>query len=204
MSAQDSLPVTYALLWPNTAVAAAEALRGARDRAAVEGLAELVYRPRSAKEALAAIAALEGCDDPVVLDALAVAVEGAHSSVRLAAVQALHRRGVASIGSACLQQALTRDESWLVRRAALEALANAQGPGRWDLLVAETDPHWRVRHALIRILLGWGELDELRREIEERLERLDRDPRVRGVREYLRYRWSGLRPPGGTAPKPSD
>src|SRR5262245_7089992 len=62
--------VTYALLRPETAMAAVRALRGNTDRAAVEGLVELIHHPRTAGEAVAAIESLEPSQDPIVLDAL--------------------------------------------------------------------------------------------------------------------------------------
>ena len=53
------------------------------------------------------------------------------------------------------------------------------------LLDAVTDPHWRLRHGLIQVLLAWGETEARRREIEERLARIADSPRVEGVRRYL-------------------
>jgi diketogulonate reductase-like aldo/keto reductase len=193
----EHLRLTHALLRPETAVAAAEALRGALDTAAVEGLVELVHAARSAREATTALSVLEGSDNPIILDALATALDSPHATVRLTAVESLRQRGGGSFAGS-LRRLLLRDESWLVRRAALEALAEL--PERWDILAASTDPHWRVRHALIRRLLRWGEDATQRRQIEERL--TGDDPRTAGLREYLRYRWSG---PSPTAfPEPDD
>ncbi len=61
MSENDLLRITNALLRPQTALAAAQALRGRSDRAAAEGLVELIYPSRTATEAVAAITALELC-----------------------------------------------------------------------------------------------------------------------------------------------
>src|SRR5262249_14628035 len=100
---------------------------------------------------------------------------------------------------------LGRDTSWQVRRAAVGALADVPGPERWHVLDAATDPHWRVRHALIQVLLPWGETDEQRREIDGRLARAEPGARVEGVRAYLRYRWTGRPPeavPAPAAPSP--
>jgi hypothetical protein len=68
MQAEDLLRLTYALLRPETAAAAVRALRGNASRPAVEGLTELIYRPRTATEAVAAIAALESIEDPLIFD----------------------------------------------------------------------------------------------------------------------------------------
>ncbi|HZU35343.1 MAG TPA: aldo/keto reductase, partial [Gemmataceae bacterium] len=81
------------------------------------------------------------------------------------------------------------DSSWLVRRAALQLLASDPGPERWQVLDAATDPHWRVRHALLDVLLRWGENESQHQEIDQRLTRLDTHAPAWGVRAYLRYRW---------------
>jgi hypothetical protein len=166
---------------------------------------ELIYRPRAAREAVAALAALEPCKDAIVLDALNAALDSQHASVRLAAVQGLRRRKAAPI-SASLGRVLGGDESWPVRRAALQALATEPGPDRWRVLDAVTDPHWRVRHALIRVLFRWGQGEAQRQEIDERLAQLGTGARVRGVRAYLQYLWTGRPPesaPPPDAPDPS-
>jgi HEAT repeat protein len=185
--------MTHALLRPETALAAIEALRGMSDRAAVEGLVELLYDTSSARAATAAVSALEGRDDPPVLDALTAALDSPHASVRIVAVQSLHQRRADHVTETFVRL-LTTDESWLVRRAALRALADQPAPDRWRILHAATDPHWRVRHALIRVLLEWGATDESRRDIDQRLAWLGEDVRVEGVRVYLTYRWSGRAP----------
>src|SRR5436309_418871 len=86
------LRLTHALLRPQTALAAVEALRGVQDRAAIEGLVELIYKCFTARTAQAAVTALPPGDNPLVLDALAHALDSPHSSVRLAALEALHER----------------------------------------------------------------------------------------------------------------
>src|SRR5262249_25701051 len=185
--------LTHALLRPDTVLAAIEALRGMSERAAVEGLVELLYDTSSARATTAAVSALEGRDDPPVLDALAAALDSPHASVRIVAVQSLHQRRADHVADHFFRL-LTTDDSWLVRRAALRALADQPAPHRWRILDAATDPHWRVRHALIRVLLEWGDTEESRRDIEQRLARLGEDVRVEGVRVYLTYRWSGRAP----------
>jgi HEAT repeat protein len=190
---EQTFRLTHALRRPETAVAAVEALRGALNQAAVEGLVELVYQPPSARAAIAALSALEPCDSPLVLAALNAALDSLHSSVRLAAVQSLHRRGVTHADEA-LGRLLREDSSWPVRRAAVVALAERPNPDCWNVLDAATDPHWRVRHALIQVLLRWSETDAQRREIDERLAATGNTARIEGLRKYLHWRWSS-RPP---------
>ncbi len=185
---------THALLRAETAVAAAELLSGVRERAAREGLVELALSSTTARPAVAALAALGPSDDPLVVDALGAALGSPHASVRIAAAQGLHARGARRFDEA-LVRVLREDESWLARRAALRALAD--DPGSWRVLAAATDPHWRVRHALIQVLLGRGAGDA-----DERLAGCGAGGRVRGVRDYLHYRWAGEVPAPAAADPP--
>jgi HEAT repeats len=154
------LRLTSALLREGNAVAAAQALHGLPDRAALEALVEQVHRPHSARTALAALDSLEGRTEPIVTDALLAALESPHSSVRVVSLQALTGL-IVPRAARLFRQHLVEDESWMVRRAALRALAALPGPQRWDILAATTDPHWRVRHALIQVLLEWGSANPL-------------------------------------------
>lgn len=191
------LRVTHALLRSETTLDAVRALHGRSERAAVEGLVELVYRHRTAGEGVAAIEALEDSTNPIVGDALCAALDSPHPSVRLAAVQGLQRRRPAR-GNISVRRVLCEDESWPLRRAALHFLASEPGSERWRALDSATDPHWRVRHALIGVLMRWSESVSQRQEIDQRLIQLGTHARVRGVRAYLQYRWSGhvLEPSG--------
>jgi hypothetical protein len=187
--------LSYALRQPATAAAAAEALAGSRDRAAVEGLVELLHAAPSAEAALAAIAALpdpEPALDTLVVDGLCAALASPFSSVRLVAVEALHRRSCSEAIDNVLRL-LHQDPSWMVRRAALRFLAETTAPHCWFFLAAADDPHWRVRHALVQVLLACGEDSARRDEIDQRLATLS-GPRPHGLRTYLRYRWSGELP----------
>jgi HEAT repeat protein len=179
--------LTHALTRPETAVAAAEALRGVSDQAAVEGLVELIAQPSSARAAVVAIAALGGRDTLLTREALAQALESPHASVRVAAAQAMQERPVAD--PVTLARLLRTEESWPVRQAAVEAFTEVPAPERWLILEAATDPHWRVRHALIQVLLEWGETKADRDEIDQRLASSGPNARVQGVRDYLRFRW---------------
>src|SRR5947209_8745949 len=113
---------TLALRRPETATAAAQFLRGASGTAEVEGLVELIYCSEHATPMLAAIAALAEGDRPIITDALLHALASVHNSVRLAAVQALHQRRARGAVPAWVRL-LRRDTAWMVRRAALKALA---------------------------------------------------------------------------------
>jgi hypothetical protein len=190
MSDEYLLRVTRALLRPETTLAAVRALHGRSERAAVEGLVELVHRHRTAGEAVVAIGALDDASSPIVCDALDAALHSPHPSVRLAVVESVQRRGL-SHGHSLLGHVIRADESWPVRRAALHVLAAEPGSERWRVLDATTDPHWRVRHALIGVLLRWGESVSGRQEIDRQLTQLGMSARVQGVRAYLQYRWSG-------------
>src|SRR5262245_22107247 len=143
------LAVTHALSHPDTAEAAALALRGAAGQAEVEGLVELLTDPPSAR---AAWAALAGCPAPTARAALLAALGSPHASARLGAAEALHRSD--DLPVVALTERLRADPSWPVRRAALRALAGAAGEARWGVLLGADDPHWRVRHALVQVLLG--------------------------------------------------
>jgi HEAT repeat protein len=204
MSGEDFPRVTHALLRSETTLAAVRELHGSTERASVEGLVELIYRHRTAAEAVAAIEALEAVTNPIVCDALCAALDCPHPSVRLAAVESLQRRRPAR-GGRLLGRVLREDESWPVRRAALYYLASEPGLERGEILDAATDPHWRVRHALIGVLMRWGESEPQRQEIDQRLAHLATNARVRGVRAYLQYCWSGqvLEPPEEVQAAPS-
>jgi HEAT repeat protein len=196
--------VTHALFQPETALAAVEALRGACGPVALDGLIDLLYEPPSARAAINAITALGGRQEAVVIDALTAALDSPHALVRLAAVESLRQRRQGS--SADLQRSLQRDPSWPVRRAALRALADRPEPDRWLVLAAADDPHWRMRHTLIQVLLEWGDTDARRRDIDARLAPREQDARAQGVRAYLHWRWYGTPLPdrsGVPTPEPS-
>src|SRR5262245_27249937 len=204
MTDNEVLHWSHALLRRESALAAIAALRSCAAQGAVEGLAELIYRGAGARETLAAIDALEGCGRFLVTDALLAALLSPNATVRLASVQALHRRNTPA--GPAFTRLLRRDGSWPVRRAALVALAD-QRDERWEILHAATDPHWRVRYALLRVLLGWGQNGHERDEIQERLTRSGNDGRTEGVCAYLRWRWDGHPPhdgPGTEAPDPRE
>lgn len=186
-NARDVRRLTYALRAPDTAKAAMKRLHGCRLKAAIEGLVEQIHFPHSARTATDAIAALGGCEDPIVIDSLAWALESEHASVRLASLQALEERRVEHL-DAMFERLMLCDPSWLVRRAAVTYLGRRRS-SFWTSLQASDDPHWRVRNAVIQACLRQAK--ELRSEIEHRLARLTSDARRAGVLAYLRYRWAG-------------
>jgi HEAT repeat protein len=183
------LRLTHALRRQETAVAAVHGLRMHDHPAAIEGLVELLDDPPSARAAVAALEALAERDSPLVVGALCQALGSPYAPVRLGAVEALHRRHVAQLDAVI--PLLRADPSWLVRRGAVRAVANAGEPARWHVLIAADDPHWRVRHALIGVLLDWCMTVAGRREVDEHLARLPANVRSDGVRAYLAHRTGG-------------
>jgi hypothetical protein len=201
----DTLRLTHALRRPATAAAAARALalRGATSRAAIEALVEVVEEPPSALAATTAIAALDPVDEPIVLGALNRALGSLRDSVRHAAIAALLRRGVAPAQGALLR-ILREDPVWGNRGAALFALAELPPPENLAIFDAATDPHWRVRHALIRVLAPRGATPDGRLVIEDELDQRAGDARAKGVRDYLRYVWSSDTRPLDTRPQSAE
>jgi HEAT repeat protein len=143
--------LTFVLTQPE-AHAALPCLAATSDPVVVEALVEVLARPHAAPLAPAALALLARCDHPLVEDALIAALDSPLVTVRLPAVEALAQRGNFR-AAARLTGLLQEDESWLVRRAVVRALAGHPEPARWQMLLAADDPHWRVRHALIGVLL---------------------------------------------------
>jgi HEAT repeat protein len=179
------LRLSHALRRVDTAAAAVEALRGHEHPAAVEGLLELLDNPPSPRAALAALRALDERDGPLVVDALRQALGSAYAQVRVAAVEAVQRRG-APLAAEAVLRLLRTDPSWPVRRAAVRALGDVGAAQRWGVLSADDDPHWRVRHALAGVLLRWDAVE--REEVEFRLALLPAGTRVEGLRAYLAHR----------------
>ncbi len=194
------LSVTLALRKPDTALAAIEALRPLiPDKVTIDGLAELVFADPSAKAVAAALEAIADVDDPVLPIVMRRALTSRFAQVRLAAVQ-WWGRGVPDPG---VVQVLRTDPSWPNRRAALLALADQDDDDRWQVLAAADDPHWRVRHALVRVLTGWGKDDRRREEIERQLG-TNPTPRPTALLAFLRYAWTGAEPADWSAFTPPD
>jgi aryl-alcohol dehydrogenase-like predicted oxidoreductase len=213
----ESRRLAFLLQRSETAHAAIEALRGATDRISVEALLDLIHAGPSAALVTAAIDALEAARQPIVLDTLTTLLESSWPSVRAAAIVALRPRltesGVSRTQLEYVRQELARlvneDESWTVRRQALAAwfeltpdVEFAQGN---LLAVAATDPHWRVRHALIEQVLNHPRrrTTQLIAFVHTKLAEAMADARAEGVLKYLRWQWSssGRSPPEALSQK---
>lgn len=202
ISPENVLSVTAALRQKKTTLAALEAITPPKSRAEVEALVELLADPPSAKAATLAVSALELCDDSIVIDGLLDALDCPYAWSRIAAIQGLQQRSVTRAKDR-LTHILKCEGSWIVRRAALEALASFPEPDRWQILSARDDPHWRVRHALIRHLTQWGEDDTERDWIERRLlAGAEENVIVKGVWRWLQFAWHDQDPEAFPSPPP--
>src|SRR5262249_44069491 len=155
----------------------------------------------SAREALAAVSALHGRDDPLARDALSAALAGPHPSARLAAAQAL--RPHAPHCTAPLTHALAHDPSSLLPPAALQAPPAPPPPppppARGGGPAPPPPPPGPAPPPLTRVPPRGGGAGRAPPEPAPRLAPGGHgrpacgtpDPRARGVRDYLRYRWSG-------------
>jgi Aldo/keto reductase family len=182
--------LTHALRGPHAAQAVRQ-LRGVSELATVEALVETVYLSPSGRLVESAIEILADLASPpeFAIDAFGNALESDQAPVRVAGITALQKccdhRFIDVIA-----RLLRRDGSRMVRVAALNMLANAAEPVCWRIFDAADDPHWRVRHALIQILLGLGTDPSRRGWIDNELNR-PRNMRRAGIWEYLAYCWSG-------------
>lgn len=192
------LAVAAALRDSATALAAIRELTGRPERIAIEGLLEVVIAAPSVRLTQAALAALEPSDYPLVRDAARATLASRFAPVRQAAVQLIHRRGWNDFDDE-LRDVLRSDSSWPTRRAAVQAIADRPDPVRWNVLIAADDPHWRVRHALVRVLLGWGTNEVDRAMVRNHLVKQCGEARSRGVAAYLEWTWSGSEPPSWKA-----
>ncbi len=189
----EEFQLAYSLRHPQRWAIAMKQLHGKPHKAVLQGLIELLHNPPSANAAKMVIAALEDFSTSPVIEALEFALGSGYASVRLAAIRALQTRGDATT-TPVMSRMLSRDSSWLVRRTAVEFLSLVPSEQKWDILKAATDPHWRVRHALIQVLLKWSDSESSRDEISSRLKHLGSDARVKGLIRYLEFRQTGNLP----------
>lgn len=175
---------THALLYPDTLEAALQCMPEEEHPAIIEALVEVVDEAPTARSAKLALNALLPFEHPLVDSIIRESLESPHAMVRIKAVEAVNQSQVQDCESQ-LSQMLRRDESWLARRGALRALANSASH-REDIFQAADDPHWRVRHALIQVLIEC----EDRQWIDNQLSQHN-DPRAKGVRDYLIWKWTG-------------
>jgi HEAT repeat protein len=197
LSAETLRQITYSLNRGHRVLEYAELLREEKSQSAIEALVEALYHPSTAQSGTTLISVLEETDHPIIRDVLQHGLESEYASLRLEAIQSLKRRK--SDRYLDYIQRLVRDSSWVVRRAALDALSEFPIPICWRIFVASDDPHWRVRHALIQVLLEWGKDSIHRDEINRSLGSSD-SSRIQGLLNYLHYRWEGR----GTLPKSID
>jgi len=202
MHISNDLPLarTVALGNPQYVLEAIKGLEAISGKEKRDGLLEVLYTSKIAKHITAAIGQLRDFSDECVIDGLIHLLTSSHNSVRLAAIGSLRDRRE-SRALLDVLHVLKTDGSWLVRRAALRALADVSDANQWVILHASDDPHWRVRHALIHVLLDWEvQRSASRQEIEQRLSELQTDAtmyhrtasaiRIEGVLRYLRWRWT--------------
>lgn len=183
----ETMRLAFSLRHSDAWIQAIEQLSYVADQATREGLIELLHHPPTARAAVTAVTALEIIDSQPVIEALHKALDSPHVSVRLAVIRALHKRNAQNLAPV-VSRLLEREPSWMIRKAALEFLAENPTDRRWDILKTSTDPHWRVRHALIRVLLNWSDSDSQYREIERRLLATGSDVRTQGILRYLAFR----------------
>jgi len=193
------LAVALAMRQPDTAVAAVAAYRRLVEagKAVIDPLVELVESDSNVKACLAAFKALAEVDDHFVPRAVRSAFVSRFAPVRLAAIQWEQRHGPESLDPG-VERLLRTDPVWGNRRAALLAVADQADDDRWQTLIAADDPHWRVRHALIRVLLEWD-----REEVRRRLEPLT-NQRAAALLAFLEFRWTGSEPADWSAFAPPD
>ncbi len=183
-----SLAETYALRDPNRSAHVLRIL-SSRDTPFVrEACFELMKRTNTVSLATAAFHIVVRQCDELARDAVLVAIQHSATSLRIAAIEFISQQQWIE-REAELLRVLKTDASWICRRAALNALAIF--PNRMQILLASSDPHWRVRQALLRHLEAWGATAEKQLEILVQLDALSENTRVRGIAAFLRARWYG-------------
>lgn len=204
VSPDSLLARTFPLGNPKTALAAIDEFPEVLEQAHLDGLIELAHPPHAAGPAIVAMKRLQSCPRPEVESALLAALQSNASAVRFAAVQALAEQA-SQRAIEHYRQLVLRDPAWMVRRVAVEALAKVSDERRWYLLHASDDPHWRVRHALLKVLLPWGkEHPSGPREFVDRIQEVSRAPAALGLCQYLLSTWGASRDGIPDPPAPTD
>lgn len=186
--------LTYVLLDPVRARAAALALAGIDDPAAREGLCDLLADPPDEAAGVAAVRALSRCNHPQARAALRRAILSGSAAVRFAALHVLRCCCDPDLGP-LLGEVLARDPSVRVRREAIRALPPEEP---WPLLTALSDPVWRVRNDAVQRLLAWQRQDPtVLAQVRVRLASLGQQDRAtEGAVRYLEF----LATPGAEPP----
>jgi HEAT repeat protein len=178
------LAVTYALLDAALTEQALAALAGRTDSIAIDGLLDTLELATKARGIVTAIELLRELDHPAINVSLVKLLRSPWPSVQGAAVAAIQHRGFLA-DSWCheeLFRLLAENSSWALRRDVLRVLAESRDP---RLMVAASDPHWRVRHAFAQWCLARPGNEVL--EIIQQLLPLQ-NAHVQGVIHFLRRR----------------
>jgi hypothetical protein len=194
---------TYALLDPDLAARAAATLRGTTNPTEIVGLVELLLNSQAtAAGCSAALRSLEHDTSELVSNAIVRSLTNPFPTIRIAACAEVVQRGLFDIAAASLEELTRTDAFWQVRKAAVNSLGADPTQRRWRVLLAGSDPHWRVRYALALVLVEWG------REEHERAEVLKHLPqttlKLARLRDYLVFRWTGAMPPERPAENPAE
>lgn len=176
------LAVTYALHDAALTEQAVAALAGRSDPIAIDGLLDVLDSATNARNLVRAIELLRELDHPAINVSLVRLLRSPWPSVQCAAIAAIHQRGFAA-DPWCHEELfrfLSENSSWTARRDVLLLLAESRDP---RLVVAASDPHWRVRHAFAKSCLA--------RPSEEVLEIIQqllscKSSHTQGVIHYLR------------------
>ena len=191
---ENVIGLTYALLDRARVMAALDHLENNRDEATLQSLLSLVHNPLSARATARALQILSGWNHPIVKDAILAGLNDSHVTVQFAAVCALQPKQTVELSFAIVP-ILKRSNNWSLRRAALEKLAEAPPPVYDKIYAAVSDPHWRVRHTLLEILLAHGTCVAEQEAILTRVLANGNDARAKGLATWLRWHWRQVPPP---------
>lgn len=185
------LAVTHALLNPATALPALRALAGSTDAITIDGLLDLLPLAEQARQAVIALEMLTELDHPAINRALARQLRSRWPAVQTAAVAGLQKRKALDDPwcQAELIRLLSEHNSWTLRREVLRALADSRDS---RILIAASDPHWRVRYAFAQRCLATTPAES--RETIAALQAMP-NPRVQGVVRYLQQQLPATQAP---------
>lgn len=124
----------------------------------IDALLELLHA-NTIRHAQWALRLLEQVESPIVQEAMIACLFADAPTLRQESLESLTRRRTDGI-DLHVAFLLEHDASWPSRRAAVQFFAQRPEPYRQALFVAATDPHWRVRHALVQVLCTWDALPD--------------------------------------------
>jgi len=163
-----------------------------------EALCLLLREPHTPQLGRAAADILKDCHVPVAKESLRCGLRSHSRLIRIACIKAMVHRGFEPEDRSALARCLRTDEAWTVRQEAIKAYRVIPEQERLSAFEALSDPHWRVRHDVIMLLLAWKEEEPA---LQERLEAWATEKtfaspaekaRVLGVMGYLSYRWAAF------------